>query len=88
MAPAALYGAWVMGVRSLGRRRAAVELVALALYGFMIELVVMRVFGSHSYGAGWLLNPLGVPIAARMTAAQTAATATGTPRGVRSHPVP
>jgi hypothetical protein len=29
----------------------------------MIELVVMRVFGSHSYGAGWLFAPLGVPLA-------------------------
>jgi uncharacterized membrane protein len=63
VAPAALYGAWVMGVRALGQRRAAVELVALALYGFMIELVVMRVFGSHAYGTGWLLAPLGVPLA-------------------------
>lgn len=63
MAPAALFGAWVMGARTLGRRRAAVELVALALYGFMIELVVMRVFGSHSYGSEWLLAPLGVPLA-------------------------
>jgi len=52
-----------MGVRALGRRRAAVELLALALYGFMIELVAMRVFGSHSYGTEWLLAPLGVPLA-------------------------
>src|SRR6185295_6202766 len=63
VAPAALLGAWVMGVRALGRRRAAVELVALALYGYMIELVAMRVFGSHSYGTEWLLAPLGVPLA-------------------------
>jgi hypothetical protein len=52
-----------MGVRTLGRRRAAVELIALALYGFMIELVVMRVFGSHSYGTEWRFAPLGVPLA-------------------------
>lgn len=63
VAPAALFGAWVMGARTLGRKRAAVELVALALYGFMIELVVMRVFGSHSYGSEWLVAPLGVPLA-------------------------
>jgi hypothetical protein len=63
VAPAALCGAWLMGARTLGRRRAAVELAALALYGFMIELVVMRVFGSHSYGSEWLLAPFGVPLA-------------------------
>ena len=63
VAPAALFGAWVMGVRTLGRRRAAVELLALALYGFMIELVVMRVFGSHTYGTEWLFAPFGVPLA-------------------------
>jgi uncharacterized membrane protein len=63
VAPAALVVAWVMGVRTLGWRRAAVELVALTLYGFMIELAVMRVFGSHTYGSGWLVAPLGVPLA-------------------------
>jgi uncharacterized membrane protein len=63
VAPAALFGACVLGVRTLGRRRAAVELAAVALYGFMLELVVMRVFGSHTYGREWLAAPLGVPLA-------------------------
>jgi uncharacterized membrane protein len=63
VAPAALCAAWVLGLRGLGRRRAAVELVALGLYGFTIELVAMRVFRSHDYGTGWLLAPLGVPLA-------------------------
>lgn len=63
VAPAALFGAWVLGVRALGRRRAALELVAAALYGFCLELLVMRVFASHTYGPEWLLAPLGVPLA-------------------------
>ena len=49
--------------RALGAGRAAVELGALVLYGFALELVAMTVFSSHVYGPGWRVAPLGVPLA-------------------------
>ncbi len=63
IAPLAFGLAWLHASRALGARRAALELVALALYGFALELVAMLVFTSHVYGAGWRLDPLGVPLA-------------------------
>ena len=49
--------------RALGAGRAAVELGALVLYGFVLERVAIRVFASHVYGPGWRVAPLGVPLA-------------------------
>lgn len=33
------------------------------LYGFVLEALTMRVFGSHRYDSSWHLAPLGVPVA-------------------------
>jgi hypothetical protein len=63
VAPAAIALAFAHARRALGVARALVELAVLALYGFALEAVAMRVFRSHAYGAGWTLAPLGVPLA-------------------------
>lgn len=62
-APAVLALAFVHARRALGGARAAAELLALALYGYALEWVVIRVFASHTYGPGWRLAPGGVPVA-------------------------
>jgi len=63
VAPAAILLAFRHARAALGARRAAGELLTLAVYGFALERLSMSVFGSHRYGAGWVLAPLGVPIA-------------------------
>ena len=63
VAPAAILLAFRHARAALGARRAAGELLTLAVYGFTLERLSMSVFGSHRYGAGWVLAPLGVPIA-------------------------
>lgn len=62
-APAAVGLAFLHSRRALGAGRAAVELLALALYGYAVERVAIAVFASHAYGAGWRLAPGGVPVA-------------------------
>jgi hypothetical protein len=49
--------------RALGPRRAGLEMLSLALYGFALEWAAMRAFASHSYADAWALAPLGVPVA-------------------------
>ncbi len=49
--------------RALGPRRAAIEMAALAAYGFALEAVSMAVFASHRYAGSWKVAPLGVPVA-------------------------
>jgi len=63
VAPAALLLAFLHARAALGTRRALGELLSLGLYGFALERVSMSVFGSHRYGRGWTLAPLGVPVA-------------------------
>jgi len=63
VAPAAILLAFRHARAALGARRAAGELLTLAVYGFTLERLSMSVFGSHRYGSGWVLAPLGVPIA-------------------------
>ena len=63
VAPAAILLAFRHARAALGPRRAAGELLTLAVYGFTLERLSMSVFGSHRYGSGWVLAPLGVPIA-------------------------
>jgi uncharacterized membrane protein len=75
VAPAALVVAAVHARRALGGRRAAVELVVLAAYGYALEAAAIRVFSSHTYGAAWALAPLGVPLAVAMVWAAIIASA-------------
>jgi uncharacterized membrane protein len=49
--------------RALGVLRAALEMGALAAYGFALEVVAIAVFASHRYDDSWFLAPLGVPVA-------------------------
>lgn len=63
VAPAALALAFLHARRALGGARAAVELVALAAYGFVLERVAILVFASHTYRDAWCAAPLGVPLA-------------------------
>jgi uncharacterized membrane protein len=63
VAPAALVLAFLHARAALGTRRAAGELLALALYGFALERISMSVFASHRYAADWTLAPFGVPVA-------------------------
>lgn len=63
VAPAAFLLALLHARAALGTRRALGELLSLVLYGFALEGVSMSVFGSHRYGTGWRLAPLGVPVA-------------------------
>lgn len=49
--------------RALGVRRAALEMAALAAYGFALEVIAIAVFASHRYDASWRVAPLGVPVA-------------------------
>lgn len=63
VAPIAVALAFDHARRGLGARRAAGELLALAAYGFTVELVAMSMFASHAYAASWWAQPLGVPLA-------------------------
>jgi hypothetical protein len=63
VAPVAVAIAFRHASRALGVRRAALEMSALAAYGFTLEAVAMAVFASHRYSAEWMLAPLGVPVA-------------------------
>jgi len=63
VAPAAILLAFAHARAALGTRRAAGELLTLAVYGFALERISMTVFGSHRYGPGWVLAPAGVPVA-------------------------
>ncbi len=63
VAPVAILLAFLHARAALGTRRAAGELLTLAAYGFALERISMSVFGSHRYGPGWILAPLGVPSA-------------------------
>jgi uncharacterized membrane protein len=63
VAPAAVALAFLHARRALGARRAAGELVALTAYGYALEAVAIHLFGSHTYGRGWLWAPRGVPVA-------------------------
>jgi hypothetical protein len=62
-APIAVALAFRHAARALGPRRAALEMAALAAYGFALEAVSMAVFASHRYDASWRVAPLGVPLA-------------------------
>jgi Carotenoid biosynthesis protein len=53
--------------RALGAGRAAVEILALVLYGYALERVAIAVFASHVYGSSWRLAPGGVPLAVAAT---------------------
>lgn len=63
VAPVAVAIAFRHASRALGVRRAALEMSAVAVYGFTLEVVAMAVFGSHHYSEDWMLAPLGVPVA-------------------------
>ena len=63
MAPVAVAIAFRHAVRGLGAWRAALEMGALAAYGFALEAVAIAVFASHRYDASWRVAPLGVPLA-------------------------
>jgi hypothetical protein len=63
VAPAAFALAFHHARRALGTARAAAELGVLVLYGFVLEALTMAVFRSHRYAEGWLVAPLGVPVA-------------------------
>jgi uncharacterized membrane protein len=86
VAPAALALAMSHARAALGTRRAAGELLALAAYGFVLERVSMSVFGSHRYGPGWMLAPLGVPVAVALVwaAVISSALALAARRGART----
>jgi len=66
VAPATLGLAFLHARQALGARRAAFELLALAAYGYALEVVAIHLFASHSYGRAWVLAPLGVPLAVAM----------------------
>jgi uncharacterized membrane protein len=62
-APLAVALALRHATRALGFRRAAFEMLALAAYGFALEVVAIAVFDSHRYAESWHAAPLGVPVA-------------------------
>jgi uncharacterized membrane protein len=62
-APAVIALAFLHARRAVGPGRAAVELLALAAYGYVLERVAIAVFASHVYGPAWRLAPVGVPLA-------------------------
>ena len=63
VAPIAAALAFDHARRALGARRAAGELLALAAYGFAVEVVAMALFATHSYDASWHAAALGMPVA-------------------------
>jgi uncharacterized membrane protein len=66
-APAAFALAFLHARRAVGPGRAAVELVVLVAYGYVLERVAIAAFASHVYGPGWRLAPGGVPLAVAAT---------------------
>jgi uncharacterized membrane protein len=66
-APVAFALAFLHARRALGAGRAAVELLALVGYGYVLERVAIAAFGSHIYGPAWRLAPGGVPLAVAVT---------------------
>lgn len=89
VAPAVVCLALLHAARALGWRRAIIELAVLALYGYALERTAIAVFGSHRYGAGWVLAPQGVPLAVAgvWAALISSAMAVAARRGYRS-PLP
>ncbi|PYQ44487.1 MAG: hypothetical protein DMF77_07135 [Acidobacteria bacterium] len=85
VAPVTILLAFLHARAALGTRRAAGELLMLAAYGFALERVSMSAFGSHRYGPGWVLAPLGVPIAVALVwaAVISSALALAARRGLR-----
>jgi uncharacterized membrane protein len=85
-APAAIALALGHATRALGFRRAAFEMLALAAYGFTLEVAAIAVFASHRYGDGWRVAPLGVPLAVAgvWAAVIVAAMAVGWRHGART----
>jgi hypothetical protein len=77
VAPVAILLAFRHARAALGARRAAGELLTLAAYGFALERISMTVFGSHHYGAGWMLAPMGVPLAVALVWAAVISSALG-----------
>jgi len=63
VAPSAFALAFLHARRAVGGRRAAGELSALVAYGCALEAAAIQLFGSHTYGGGWLVAPFGVPLA-------------------------
>ncbi len=88
VAPVAILLAFLHARAALGTRRAAGELLTLAAYGFALERISMSAFGSHRYGPGWVLAPLGVPIAVALVwaAVISSALALAARRGLRPAP--
>lgn len=86
VAPAAVCLALLHAARTLGWRRASIELAVLALYGYGLERTAIAVFGSHRYGTGWGLAPRGVPLAVAgvWAALISSAMAVAARRGYRS----
>lgn len=66
-APAAFALAFLQARRALGAGRAAVELLVLVAYGYVLERVAIAVFASHVYGSSFGLAPAGVPLAVAAT---------------------
>jgi uncharacterized membrane protein len=66
VAPAAFALAFRHARLAVGSGRAALELLALTAYGYVLELVAIHLFASHSYGRAWVVAPLGVPLAVAM----------------------
>ena len=77
VAPVAILLAFRHARAALGARRAAGELLTLAAYGFALERISMTVFGSHRYGSGWVLAPMGVPAAVALVWAAVISSALG-----------
>jgi uncharacterized membrane protein len=66
-APLAFALAFRHAQKALGAGRAAVEMLALVLYGYALERVVIAVFASHEYVPAWRAAPGGVPVAVAVT---------------------
>jgi hypothetical protein len=62
-APLALALTFRHAARALGARRAAAEVLALAAYGYALEVVAIAIFRSHRYADAWSIAPGGVPLA-------------------------
>ena len=88
-APVAVALALRHASKALGFRRAAFEMLALAAYGFALEVAAIAVFASHRYDASWWLAPLGVPVAVAFvwSAVIVAAMATAWRYGARTAPL-
>jgi len=88
VAPVAILLAFLHARAALGTRRAVGELLTLAAYGFALERISMSAFRSHRYGPGWVLAPLGVPIAVALVwaAVISSALALAARRGLRPAP--